>query len=30
MKIQNKTEIDLTVEDVKDAIAQYLQSQNLH
>ena len=30
MKIQNKTEIDLTVEDVKIAIAKYLQeSQNL-
>lgn len=30
MKIQNKTEIDLTVEDVKVAIAKYLQeSQNL-
>jgi len=25
MKIQNKTEIDLTVEDVKIAIAKYLQ-----
>lgn len=25
MKIQNKTEIELTVEDVKTAIAQYLQ-----
>jgi hypothetical protein len=30
MKIQNKTEIDLTVEDVKVAIAKYLQElQNL-
>jgi hypothetical protein len=30
MKIQNKTEIDLSVEDVKAAIAKYLQeSQNL-
>lgn len=30
MKIQNKTEIDLTVEDVKMAIAKYLQeSQDL-